>query len=119
MILGFQIIAILFALSMIYFALHAYKRKELGKGEIISWEVLWGGAIIIIIFPDLLRKFSMTFLITRVFDLMVIGGFILVISMVANSYVRTRRLEKKMEELVRKLAIKGESKKKKEGRIRK
>lgn len=106
MIIGLQVIAILFAFSMIYFAILAYKRKELNGVEVASWLVLWSFAIIVVIFPELLRAFASTFLVTRVFDLMVIGGFILVISMSVASYIRTKKLEKKMEELIRKDALK-------------
>lgn len=106
MIIGLQIIALFFAFSMIYFAILGYKRKDLGRSEIISWATLWGVAIVVVIFPELLRKFSMTFLVTRVFDLMVMGGFVLVISMVGSTYLRTRRNERKLEDLVRKDALK-------------
>jgi len=106
MIIGLQIIALLFAFSMIYFAALHFKRGEIGKTEIASWFVMWTFAIIVIIFPELLRRFASTFLVTRVFDLMVIGGFILVISLAATAYLRTKKLEKKLEELVRKLSLK-------------
>jgi hypothetical protein len=106
MIIGLQVIAILFALSMIYFALHSYKRGELSVSEIISWLVIWVLVMVVVIFPELLRTFATTFLVTRAFDLMVIGGFILVISVVVSAYVRTKRLEKKLENLVRHEALK-------------
>ena len=105
MIIGLQVIALLFAFSMIYFAVLHFKRGEIGGTEIASWLIMWTVAIVIIIFPELLQSFASTFLVTRVFDLMVIGGFILVISMVAVAYVRTKRLEKKIEDLVRKQAL--------------
>lgn len=105
MIIGLQIIALLFAFSMVYFAILHYKRGEINATEIISWLIMWAIAIVVIIFPELLRSFASTFLVTRVFDLMVIGGFILVISIVSVAYVRTKKLEKKLEELVRKEAL--------------
>ncbi len=105
MIIGLQIIALIFAFSMVYFALLAFKRGELRKSEIISWVTLWSGAIVVIVFPELLRKFSYTFLVTRVFDLMVIGGFVLVISMVSSVYLRTKKTEKKLEDMVRREAL--------------
>lgn len=83
-----------------------YKRGEINGMEIGSWLLMWGSAIIIIIFPELLRSFAKTFLVTRVFDLMVIGGFILVISLVANAYLISKKNEKKIEELVRREALK-------------
>lgn len=110
MIIGLQIIALIFAFAMVYFALLHYKRGEIRKSEIISWVGIWIAAIVVIIFPELLRAFASTFLVTRVFDLMVVGGFILVISMVASSYLRTKKLEKKMEDLVRREALKEKKK---------
>lgn len=112
MIIGLQVIALLFAFSMIYFAVLGYKRGELNGAEIGSWLVMWIFAIIIIVFPELLRGFAKTFLVTRVFDLMVIGGFILVISIVSSAYIRTKKNEKKVEELVRHLALKSKIKSK-------
>lgn len=112
MIIGLQIIAILFSFSMIYFAVISFKKKDLTPSEITAWTALWVGTIIIIIFPELLRRFSMTFLVTRVFDFMVIGGFVIVMSLVASAYLRTKRLEKKLEDLVRRDALKNATKKK-------
>ena len=91
---------------MIYFVVLHYKRGEISKSEIISWMVMWAAAIVVIVFPELLRTFASTFLVTRVFDLMVIAGFILVISLVTSSYIRTKKLEKKLEEMVRREALK-------------
>ena len=113
MIMGLQIIAVIFALFMIYFALVNYKRKEINKTEMLVWLVIWLAVILIVIFPDMLRRFSSTFLITRLFDLLIVGGFILIIAMTAKTYVTTRRLEKKLEDFVRKEALKDVKKKKK------
>jgi len=106
MIIGLQIIALIFAFSMIYFVVLHYKRGEISRSEIISWIVMWAAAIVVIVFPELLRTFASTFLVTRVFDLMVIAGFVLVISLVTSSYIRTKKLEKKLEEMVRREALK-------------
>lgn len=106
MITGLQLIAIVFTLIMVYLAYLNYQRKEIGKLEFISWWTIWGGATIIIIFPELLRNFAGAFLITRVFDFMVIGGFILVISLSYKAYVKTKALERQIEKLVREVALK-------------
>lgn len=113
MILGLQITAILFALAMIYFALIHYKKGQLNGVEILSWITIWVFAIFVVSFPEILRTYAKSFFVTRVFDLTVLGGFILVISMVSVSYVRTKRMEKKFEDLVRKQALKDIKKKNK------
>lgn len=106
MIIGLQIVAILFSFCMIYFAVLNYKRGELNGAEIAGWLAVWVGTIIIVIFPEILRTFAKTFLFARVFDMMVVGAFILVIAVASAAYIKTRRNEKKLEELVRKLSLK-------------
>lgn len=113
MITGLQIVAIVFSLIMVYLAYLHHQRKEIGKIEFISWWLIWTTAMIIIIFPDLLRGFAGTFLITRVFDFMVIGGFILVITLSYLAYVKNKALEKKVEKLVRELSLKEKDENKK------
>jgi len=106
MILGLQIIAIIFAFLMIYFAILHRKRGELDKTEILSWVVIWMIIIIIVVFPELLRRFAQAFFITRLFDLMVVGGFLLVILMAARTYISTKKIEKKLEDYVRRETLK-------------
>lgn len=104
MIIGLQITAIIFALLMIYFALLHYKRGEISSLETASWLVIWIITILITVFPDILRTYAEAFAVSRLFDLMVVGGFIVVLSMVTASYVRTKKLEKKVEEFIRREA---------------
>ncbi len=106
MIIGLQIIAILFSFSLIYFAVLHYRRGELDTSELLSWVLIWVATIFVVIFPNLLRDFATQFFITRLFDLMVVAGFIVVISTVYLAYVKVRRMEKKLDEYVRKEALK-------------
>jgi len=106
MILGLQFLAVVFALIMVYFAYVNFKRREINRIEVAVWVVAWSGAIIMVLFPDTLRNIAETFFISRLLDLLIMGGFVLVVVMVSLAYVRTRRLEKKLEDLVRKEAIK-------------
>lgn len=106
MITGLQLVAIVFSLIMIYLAYLHYKRGEIGKTEFMSWWVIWAGAVVIIIFPELLRGFAGTFYISRVFDLIVVCGFILVITLAYKAYVKVRALEQKIARLIREQALK-------------
>src|SRR3989344_7712217 len=106
MILGLQVIALVFSLIMIYFAYLHYRRGEINGLEILFWLMVWTGAIFIAIFPEVFRAFSATIAINRAFDLAMIGAFILIIPTVYISYVRTKRIERKIEELVRKESLK-------------
>lgn len=106
MILGLQITGILFALAMIYFAILHYKKGHLGGVEIVSWIAIWLAVILIVIFPEIIRVYAMSFAISRVLDLLIGGAFIVLFIIVSNAYIRVSKLEKKIEELVRKLALK-------------
>jgi hypothetical protein len=81
-------------------------RGELNKGEIASWWVIWTATIIVTIFPDLLSGFARTISINRVFDLMVVGGFIVVIFMSYKAYVGTKKIQRKIDEFIRKESLK-------------
>lgn len=106
MILGLQIIALIFALIMIYFAYLHYRRGEINGLEILFWIGSWMGAIFIAVFPEIFRIFSATIAISRAFDLAMIGAFILIIPLIYISYVRTKRLEKKFEKFIRQNTLK-------------
>ncbi len=106
MILGLQAIALIFSLIMIYFAYLHYKRGEINGLEISLWIIGWIIAIFMAIFPEIFRTFSATIAISRAFDLAMVGGFILIIPMTYLSYIKSKRLEKKIEELVRNESLK-------------
>jgi hypothetical protein len=106
MILGLQLTAIIFALVMIYFAVIHYKKGQLNGLEILSWITIWVLTILAVAFPEILRTYAKAFAVSRLFDLLVVGGFVLVISVVSSAYIRTKRLERKLEELIRKEALK-------------
>lgn len=106
MILGLQVIALIFALIMIYFAYLHYRRGEINGLEILFWLIAWISAIFIAVFPASFRVFSATIAISRAFDLAMIGAFILIIPLIYISYVRTKRLEKKFEEFILKNTLK-------------
>lgn len=106
MIVGLQITGILFALFMIYFALLHFKKGQLNGMEITSWIIIWVLLILIIIFPEIVRTYAISFSISRVLDLLIGGAFIVIFIMVGSAYVRVNKLEKRVEDLVRKLALK-------------
>jgi hypothetical protein len=73
--------------------------------EVIFWIGIWILTILVVIFPETLRTYAQKFAISRLFDLMVVGGFILVITMVSIAYLKAKKNEKKIEELVREEAL--------------
>jgi hypothetical protein len=106
MIIGLQITGFIFALLMIYLSIVHYKKGSLNGIEITIWLVIWTLVIFAVIFPEILRTYSQAFAVSRLLDLLIAGGFILVISMVSMLYIKTKKIEKKLEDLIRKDALK-------------
>lgn len=103
--IGIQIVAIIFALWMIYFSFLHYRRKEFTLKELILWMILWVGLIVIVIFPASVNFILKTFSITRTFDLVVIIAIVVAIGVTFRNYVIIRRLEKRIEDFVRKESL--------------
>ena len=107
LIMGIQIIAILFALFMMYYAFINYKRNQLRKGEFIFWFVVWVVFLIFSIFPMSLKRLATTLNIYRTMDFLIILGFFFVIALLFYNFVQVRKNNYRLEELVRKIAFKG------------
>jgi hypothetical protein len=102
----FQSIAVMFGLFMMYI-INVQKRKaQLSPTEISFWVALWSLFIILSIFPNLLLGVTQTLNFTRVFDLLVVGAFMVLTSLTLFLYVMNKTLQKQIEELVKSLSIK-------------
>ena len=110
-ILGVQIISILFAIFMLYVAFLHWKRKDFDGGEIFFWLALWLGFILITLFPDILQNITKKLFFTRVMDLLMVIAFMILAFLGFQNHVSNRRMEKKIEELVRKEAMKKKNEK--------
>lgn len=99
--IGIQIVAIIFALWMIYFSYLHWRRNEFNKLEFIFWQILWLGLIVVVIFPGCANFILKTFSISRTFDLVVIVGIVVLFAISFRNYVIISRLDKKIEKLVR------------------
>lgn len=104
MLLGIQILGVLFALVMLYLTFLHQKRKEFSAKEYMFWVVLWVGFIIVTVFPKVLEPIVETLNLYRTMDLLVILGFILVIGLLFHNYIELVKTRKKVEDVVRKVA---------------
>lgn len=114
--IGLQIIALIFLCVMIYMTYIHYHRQEIGPYESALLMIVWVGGVLIVLFPSLFKVFTESVSISRAFDFAVISAFIVTIPLVYIAYVRTRKLEKKLEEYVRQDAILKSVKKRKKSR---
>lgn len=103
--IGLQIVAIIFSLWMIYFSYLHFRRGEFKKVELIFWQILWVGLVGVVIFPKSVEFLLKTFSITRTFDLVVIVGIVILFGITFRNYVIIKRMEKKIDNFVRKESL--------------
>lgn len=108
--IGIQIFAIVFVLWMTYFSFLHFRRKEFSLWEFAFWQCIWVALAIIVLFPKTVNFVLQTLNIARAFDLLTIGGIVILFGVTFRNYVLLRRADKKIEYLVRTIALQ-ESKK--------
>ena len=107
MILGVQLIGILFALIMIYFTFLYFKRKQYGTRGFVVWLIIWLGFLVLVTFPQSVYGIMEALHIERTVDFFVIGGFLVFSVILFHLYILTKEMQHKLEELVRNIAIRG------------
>lgn len=100
----------MFGLFMIYYSFLNYKRKEFTAKEIFFWSVVWIVFMIISLFPDILNPIVRIGGFLRVLDLLIISGFIFLVTSVFYTYTVVRKSQNKLEKLVREIAMKKKGK---------
>lgn len=101
----FQIVASLFALFMIYTVTLYSKKRTLGPAETSFWITVWTFFIILAIFPDLLLGISRQLKFARVFDLLLVGGLMILSVISFYNYLRHKALEMRIETFIREQAL--------------
>ncbi|PIU03824.1 hypothetical protein COT44_00905 [Candidatus Shapirobacteria bacterium CG08_land_8_20_14_0_20_39_18] len=105
-ILGVQIIGILFSIFMVYVSFLNWKKKDLNNLEMLFWIFLWTCFIIIILFPNILQGLTKILFFARTMDLLMIAAFIILTIIGYSNYISNKKIEKKIEKMVRNQAIK-------------
>jgi len=105
-LLGIQILGSLFGIFMLYYTFLHYKRKDITIKEGSFWMGLWALFIFVAIFPGLLDPILDTLSIARTLDFFIIVGFLFLIGAFFYTYLIVRKNQKKIEEIVRKVALK-------------
>ena len=105
---GIQLIAIVFGVAMAFWTYRDYRRRALLAAEAAIWFVVWVGLILVSALPDELRNLVGPLKVARLLDLVMIVGILLLSTLVFMLNVRIRRIESRMVELVRRLALSAE-----------
>lgn len=102
----FQLIAVLFALFMIYVIRVKSLKYRLSMLESVGWYILWITFVILAIFPDLLLGVVDTLHFGRVFDLLIVGAFMILTTLLVFVYFKIKELDQRLEKFVRDDAMK-------------
>jgi len=105
MVLGIQLVGIIFTIGISYFTYVNYKRKDLNKSEVIFWETTWFFLLYVTIFPQSLNFILKTLSITRALDFLTIVGFLFLMLITFHNYIIVKKNNNRISSLVRKLAI--------------
>ena len=106
MIQGLQIIGILFGLCMLYLTFLYYKKNAYDGKSFALWSGLWIFFLVIVAFPDTVYGVMDTLEIKRTVDFFVISAFLFFSVLIFYLYVNNKKNQQKIEEIVRKVALK-------------
>ena len=110
-LIGIQILALLFALFMFYLSFLHYKKNELTTLGFLFWVLIWLVFVTFTIFPQLLNPIIGPLKVVRALDLLMLGAFVILTVLSFENQIKNRKIEKKIEELTRKEALKKIAKK--------
>jgi hypothetical protein len=105
---GLQLVVIVFGIAMAFWTYRTYRRRDLLGVETVIWIIVWLGLIFVSAFPDLLRSVVGPLQVARLLDLVMIVAILLLATLVFVLNSRVRRLERRMVDLVRRLALSAE-----------
>lgn len=100
-----QVVSVLFALTMFYWSYLSYRRRTIRLPELVFWWFAWGVFTVLVLFPASTTVFLEKLQINRTMDLLTVVGFMLIWVVVFTDHLETRRLRKRIQELVREIAL--------------
>ncbi len=111
MVLWLQFMGIGFGIVMIYLTVLFYKRKDFNKIDVSIWSLLWLFFVFMTSYPSLLYGVMEQLSIKRTLDFIIMALFAFFSLVIFYLYDLNRKNTKKIEEIVRRLAIENNNKK--------
>lgn len=105
MVLGIQVLGIVFGLVLLYFTFLHYKRREFRAGELVFWSAIWVLFVYLVLFPYTLTTVAQSLNLVRVMDLFTIVGIMFLVVLTFYSYMMNVHTRRKLEQVVRALAF--------------
>lgn len=104
MILGIQLLGLVFGLWMAYITFTSFKRKELSLHGHVFWQTIWIGLLVLVLFPGILSPVVKALQFSRAMDVLVVCGFLMLLAIVFHNYILIRKTQRRLEEVVRNIA---------------
>jgi hypothetical protein len=104
-VLGIQILGIVFGAFLLYFTFLHHKRKELNNVEFVFWSILWVIFIYLVLFPNALDFIVISLNLVRTLDLFTILAFMFLIILTFYNYLLSIKNRGKLERAVRAIAL--------------
>ncbi|MBI2143962.1 DUF2304 domain-containing protein [Candidatus Woesearchaeota archaeon] len=105
MVLGIQVFGTVFGAFMLYMSFLQWKKKQFTLNEWAFWSAFAVLFSVISAFPDIINPLLPQLKLERKLDLFIILGFMFLIASTFYSYRIVRSTQKRLEELVRQLAL--------------
>jgi len=105
-IVGIQILGAIFGLAMLFVSYVYMKRKDLSVNDFLIWGLAWALFMIVVIFPQTIDVFVGPLRVQGALTLMTIIGFMFILVVVFYLYVAVRKNQKKINELIKHIALK-------------
>ncbi len=103
-----QVLGTLFALGMIYFTYLYYRRKELLAKDALVWLFVWLVFAAAVLFPSLFAGVFVPLTFVRFMDMLVVFALMFLFALNFYLYASLRRQQKKIEAIVREIALREE-----------
>ena len=99
--IGLQIIGISIALTALYMSYLYFRRSDFNKLEFTIWALIWCGFITITITPSTFSFMIKPFGFVEMLDFIIVLSIFVIYLFVFNNFVTSRRLQKRLESLIR------------------
>jgi hypothetical protein len=106
--IGIQVFAVFFSLFMAYIAYINFRKKIISGLAFVLWEALWVGFIVVVLFPSIMDPILEVLHFYRLFDMLTVAAFAFLVVFSFYNFILASRNNKKIEKLVRRIAIGGE-----------
>lgn len=101
----FQVAMALFAMFMVYVLRIHFRKHRLSRGEFTGWILVWGGFIYLSLSPASIQNVANILHIGRIFDLLVIGTFLILSVVVIFTRLQVLEIRAQLHRIIREHAI--------------